>query len=150
MVLGLLTIINSLAYAYAYDDVLTNNTFNATKAWNVAKALDRPVNCSTIFYNPVVENLQSTYDNLSDTYDILIKINNDHSTYGTNPDNLSETYFHDLSSTLQSMYPRLQQLRSEISNLTAGNFQVGLNCAGFNMAYEVFKAYEEANRTHPK
>lgn len=138
---------NSLVYAY--DDVLTNDEFNYTKAWNLAKALDRPIDCGTIFYNPVVENLESTYDNLSDTYDILININNNHSLYGTNPDNLPETYFHDLSRTLDSMYPKLQELRSEISNLTAGNFQVGLNCAGFNMAYEVYKGYEEANRTYP-
>jgi hypothetical protein len=102
------------------------------------------------FYNSIVENLQSTYDNLSATYDILIKINNDYSLYGPNPDNLSEIYFHDLSSTLNSMYPILQELRSEISNLTAGTFQVGLNSAGFNMAYEVYKGYEGANLTYPK
>jgi hypothetical protein len=79
----------------------------------------------------------------------VININNNHSLYGTNPDNLPEAYFHDLSSTLDNMYPKIEQLRSEISNLTAGNFQVGLNCAGFNMAYEVYKGYEEANRTYP-
>jgi len=37
------------------------------------------------------------------------------------------------------MYPKLQELRSEINNLTAGSLQVGLNWAGFNMAYEVYK-----------
>ncbi len=136
--------------AYAYDDVLTNHEFNYTKAWNLAKALDRPIDCSTIFYNPAVENLETAYDNLSDTYDILINIYNNYSVYGTSPDNLSETYFHDLFSTLDSMHPKLQELRSDISNLTAGNFQVGLNCAGFNMAYEVYKGYEGANRTYPK
>ena len=48
------------------------------------------------------------------------------------------------------MNPKLQELRSEINDLTAGSFQVGLNCAGFNMAYEVYKGYEGANRTYPK
>lgn len=133
---------------YGYDDVLTNNEFNYTKAWNLAKALNGPIDCGTIFHNPIVENLQSTYDNLSATYDILIKINNDYSLHGPNPDNLSEIYFHDLSSTLNSMYPILQELRSEISNLTAGTFQVGLNCARFNMAYEVYKGYEGAKLTY--
>ena len=133
---------------YVYDDVLTNNEFNYTKAWNLTKTLNRPIECATISYNPVVENLERAYDNLSDVYDVLININNNHSMFGLY-DNLPETYFHDLSSTLNSMYPKLQELSSEISNLTAGNFQVGLNCAGFNMAYEVYKGYEEANRTHP-
>jgi hypothetical protein len=95
-------------------------------AWNLAKALDKLIDCGTIFYNPVVEYIESTYDNLSDTYDILFNINNNYSLYGTNPDNLPETYLHDLSSTLDNMYPKLQQLRSEIGNLTAGNFQVEL------------------------
>ena len=99
---------------------------------DLAKALNRQIDCGTIFYNPIVENLQSTYENLSATYDILIKMNNDYSLYGTNADNLPETY-HNLSSTLESMYPKIQELRSEISNPTSGNFQVGLNCAGFNM-----------------
>jgi hypothetical protein len=115
----------------------------------LAKALDRPIDCGTIFYNPVVENLESSYDNLSATYDILINIYNNYSLYGTNPDNLSGTYFHDLSSTLDCMYPKIQELGRETSNLTAGNFQVELNCAGFNMAYELYKGYEEGNRTHP-
>ena len=110
--------------AYAYDDVLTNNEFNYTKAWNVVKAEDRPINCITISYNPVVENLERTYDNLSDTYDILINIYENYSLYDTNPDNLSGTYFHDLYNTLNSMYPKLGELRSEISKLTAVNFHV--------------------------
>jgi hypothetical protein len=72
----------------------------------VAKALNRPIDCSTIFYNPVVENLESTYDNLRDTYDILINIYNNYSIEGTNPG----TYFHDLYNTLISMYPKLGEL----------------------------------------
>ena len=144
--LGLLTIINSLAYAYAFDDVLTNNTFNATKAWNVVKAEDRPIDCGTIFYNPVVENLKSTSANLSATYAILVDIYNNHSN-----DDLSETYYHDLYNTLTNMRYKLDELQSDINNRTdyARNFRVETNCAGFNMAYELFKGYEEANRTYP-
>lgn len=67
------------------------------------KSPERTIDCGTIFYNPIVENPQSTYDNLSATYDILIKINNVYSLYGPNPDNLSEIYFYDLSSTLNSV-----------------------------------------------
>jgi hypothetical protein len=85
--------------AHAFDDVLTNNEFNYTKAWNLAKALDRPIDCSTIFYNPVVENLQNTYNNLSDTYDILININNNHSLYGTN----LITYLRHISTTFLAL-----------------------------------------------
>ena len=40
---------------------------------DLAKGLNRQIDCGTIFYNPIVENLKSTYENLSATYDILIK-----------------------------------------------------------------------------
>ena len=130
MDLGLLTIINSLVYAYAYDDVLTNNEFNYTKAWNVAKALNRPLDCGTISKNAIVDS--RSYDNLSDLYDVLININNNHSIFGLY-DNLPETYYHDLFNTLTNMRYKLDEIRSDISNRTTGNFQVGLNCAGFNM-----------------
>lgn len=138
-----------LVHVYAFDDVLTNNQFNYTKAWNLTKTLNRPIDCATISYNPVVENLERAYDNLSAVYDVLININNNHSMYGFY-DNLPVTYYHDLFNTLTSMRYKLDEIRSDISNRTTGNFQVGLNCAGFNMAYELYKGYEEANRTYPK
>jgi hypothetical protein len=135
--------------AYAYDDVLTNNEFNYTKAWNMAKALNRPIDCGTISKNPIVDSLSRSYDNLSDLYDVLININNNHSMFGLY-DNLPETYYHDLSNTLTNMRYKLDEIRSDFNNRTVGNFQVGMNSAGFNMAYEVYKGYEEANRTYPK
>jgi hypothetical protein len=135
--------------AYAFDDVLSNNQFNSTKAWNLAKALGRPIDCGTISYNPVVENLQRNYDNLSDVYDILVNINNNHSMFGQY-NYLPESYFNDLYNTLTNMRHKLDDIRNDINNRTTGNFQVGLQCAGFNMAYEIYKGYQDANRTYPR
>lgn len=142
-------LLQSSVYVYAYDDVLTNNQFNYTKAWTLAKALNRPIDCGTISYNPVAQNLQRSYDNLSDLYDILINISNNHTLFGMY-DYLPDTYFEALHGTLTNMLHKLDEIRSDINNRTAGNFQVGLNCAGFNMAYEIYKGYEEANRTYPR
>ena len=46
------------------------------------------------------------------------------------------------------MEPKLDELSSKINRLTPNSSQVELNCNGFNIAYEVFKGYEDANRTY--
>jgi hypothetical protein len=47
---------------------------------------------------------------------------------------------------------KLDELQSDINNRTdyARDFRVETNCAGFNMAFEEFKGYEDAKRTYPK
>lgn len=136
----------------AYDDVLTNDQFNYTKALQLTKTLNRSINCSDITpANPVYENLSKTYDLFSNAYDNASEVYNtmpDYSGESYDTDNLTDIALHlnypfikeALYYNLDWIYNKLNDLRAEMFKPTvADKYRLDnyFHCIGFDAVYGI-------------
>src|SRR6266498_1579109 len=138
--------------AFAYDDVLTNNQFNYTKALKLTRTLNRSINCSDITPdNPVYDNLSKAYDVLSNAYDTSSNVYNnmtDYSSESYDNNNLTDIALHlnyplikeALYYNLDWIYNKLNNLRAEIFKPTAMDkysLENYFHCIGFDAVYGI-------------